>query len=85
MTHTIGVYTSGTTSTTTSLPEPDLELQATFAWMAVSTSEAADQAWFWTPEWQEGEREVDEHLAAGRTQRFGSVDEFLAALERETG
>ena len=26
----------------------------------------ADQAWFWTPEWQEGEREVDEDLRAGR-------------------
>lgn len=27
----------------------------------------ADQAWFWTPEWQKGEREVDEDLRAGRT------------------
>ena len=26
----------------------------------------ADQAWFWTQEWQEGEREVDEDIAAGR-------------------
>ncbi len=27
----------------------------------------ADQAWFWTPEWQKGEREADEDLKAGRT------------------
>ena len=26
----------------------------------------ADQAWFWTPEWQGGEREVDEDIRAGR-------------------
>jgi AbrB family looped-hinge helix DNA binding protein len=26
----------------------------------------ADQAWFWAPEWQKGEREVDEELRAGR-------------------
>ena len=26
----------------------------------------ADQAWFWTPEWQKGEREADEDIRAGR-------------------
>ncbi len=26
----------------------------------------ADQAWFWSREWQEGERHVDEDLRAGR-------------------
>jgi antitoxin PrlF len=26
-----------------------------------------DQAWFWTPEWQAGEREASEDIAAGRT------------------
>ena len=25
-----------------------------------------DQAWYWTPEWQKGEREADEDIAAGR-------------------
>jgi hypothetical protein len=33
---------------------------------------AGSQAWFWTPEWQDGEREADEDLAAGRaTFQFG--------------
>lgn len=42
----------------------------------------ADQAWFWSPEWQEGEREVDADLAAGHRGRiFGSDEDFLAALE----
>lgn len=27
----------------------------------------ADEAWFWTPEWQAREREADEDIKAGRT------------------
>ncbi len=27
----------------------------------------ATQAWFWTPEWQAGEREADQEYAAGLT------------------
>ena len=38
------------------------------------------QAWFWTPEWQESEREADADLAAGKTESFGSGDEFIGAL-----
>jgi hypothetical protein len=41
------------------------------------------QAWFWTPEWQAKEREADEDIAAGRSERFESDEEFFAALERE--
>lgn len=42
----------------------------------------SDQAWFWTPEWQAKEREVDEERAAGiPTRNFGSGEEFLAYLE----
>ena len=41
----------------------------------------ATQAWFWTPEWQEGERQADEDIAAGRVDRYESDEEFLAALE----
>ena len=39
-----------------------------------------NQAWFWTAEWQAGEREADADLAAGRYEDFGSLEEFLAAL-----
>ncbi|HEY7270919.1 MAG TPA: hypothetical protein VH951_13925 [Dehalococcoidia bacterium] len=41
-----------------------------------------DQLWFWTPEWQQKEHEVDERLARGErgtVQR--SNEEFLAALD----
>lgn len=40
----------------------------------------ATQAWFWTPEWQEGEREADADRAAGRVETFDSADGFSAAL-----
>ena len=40
----------------------------------------ATQAWFWTPEWQAGEREADADIAAGRVIRFDSDEEFLAYL-----
>jgi AbrB family looped-hinge helix DNA binding protein len=41
-----------------------------------------DQAWYWAPQWQAGEREVDADLAAGRRGRvFDNDEEFLAALD----
>jgi hypothetical protein len=78
-------YTNGTGATEATVPARALEHRFHFLARSTSTADTSDQAWFWTPEWQAGEREVDEHLAAGRTERFDSVDDFLAALERETG
>jgi len=40
----------------------------------------ATQAWFWTPEWQAGEREADADIAAGRGETFMTGEEFLASL-----
>ena len=40
----------------------------------------ATQAWFWTKEWQEGEREADTDLAGDRLEAFGSGEELLTAL-----
>lgn len=40
----------------------------------------ASQAWFWTEEWQAGEREVDEHVARGELTTFDSVDELVEYL-----
>lgn len=38
------------------------------------------QAWFWSPEWQAGEREADADRDADRVETFASGDEFLDAL-----
>jgi len=41
----------------------------------------ADQAWFWTPEWQEGEREATQQAAEGAGEVFDSSEDFLAAFK----
>ncbi len=41
----------------------------------------ATQAWFWAPAWQQREREVDEHVAAGRTSTYADGHDFLAHLD----
>ncbi|MGA3324577.1 MAG: AbrB/MazE/SpoVT family DNA-binding domain-containing protein [Terriglobia bacterium] len=40
-----------------------------------------DQRWFWTPEWQEKEKEVDEALARGDFKESDSVEELLNDLK----
>jgi AbrB family looped-hinge helix DNA binding protein len=40
----------------------------------------ATQAWFWTSDWQAGEREADADAAAARGETFNSGAEFIAAL-----
>ena len=40
------------------------------------------QAWFWKPEWQVGEREANEDLAAGRSEVFDSDEEFEHRLSQ---
>ena len=42
----------------------------------------ATQAWFWTPEWQEGERRADQEIADGGGEIYYSEEEFEQALER---
>lgn len=41
----------------------------------------ADQHWFWTERWQEREREVDEHVTAGRVAVHHSTEDFLGHLD----
>ena len=41
-----------------------------------------DQAWFWSEEWQAGEREADRELAAKGGGQVFTADEFLDALDR---
>lgn len=41
------------------------------------------QAWYWTEEWQKGEREADEDIAAGRVKTFDNVEDFIKDLNRD--
>jgi AbrB family looped-hinge helix DNA binding protein len=39
------------------------------------------QAYFWTTEWQEAERQAQADIEAGRMKEFASVDELFADLD----
>ena len=41
-----------------------------------------DQEWFWSKEWQAGEREVDEALARGEYEEFDSLEDLFANLHQ---
>jgi AbrB family looped-hinge helix DNA binding protein len=42
-----------------------------------------DQAYFWTERWQQGEREAEEDIRAGRVQDFQTIEDLLADLDDE--
>jgi antitoxin MazE len=42
----------------------------------------ADQAWYWTRSWQQGERKVDEYAESGQAKVSRDMDELLADLDR---
>ena len=42
-----------------------------------------DQAWFWTRRWQEGEREAEEDIRAGRVYHFENAAEAVKFLHRK--
>lgn len=43
---------------------------------------APEDEWFWTPEWQQKEREADEDMANGRYKTYNSAKELIADLHR---
>jgi len=42
------------------------------------------QAYFWTKNWQEGEKEADRDIKAGRVEVFNSADELIKDLEKSS-
>ena len=41
-----------------------------------------EQAWFWTRRWQEGEREAEADIQAGRVHKFGNAKEAINFLRK---
>lgn len=41
------------------------------------------QAWFWSKEWQEEEKEVDEEIKAGKIKTAKNLDELMKDLRDE--
>jgi hypothetical protein len=58
------------------------------SWKAETTSHATyslapdepDQAYYWTAEWQQGEKEADSEIRSGKTRRFSCAEEAIAWL-----
>jgi hypothetical protein len=44
---------------------------------------AAEQTYFWTPEWQAKEKAADKAIAEGRVRTFETVDEMLDLLDAQ--
>lgn len=42
----------------------------------------AEQAWFWTKEWQEAEKEAETDIKAGRVKKFKNVEELIKDLDK---
>ena len=38
------------------------------------------QAWFWSSEWQAGEKQVNQYISRGEIETFDSMEEFLNTL-----
>ncbi len=43
----------------------------------------ASQKWFWTEEWQQGEREAEEDIRSGNIKKFDNVHDLIAELESD--
>jgi len=43
-----------------------------------------DQAWFWTKRWQQGEKEAEEDIHAGRTHQFPDAESAITYLHNQT-
>jgi antitoxin PrlF len=43
----------------------------------------SSQAYFWTKEWQEAEKEASEDIKAGRVKTFNTAEELFTDLDKE--
>lgn len=48
-----------------------------------SSSADVDESWFWSEEWQAGEREAEEDFKAGRYEDFDTIDSLITYLHAE--
>jgi class 3 adenylate cyclase len=44
-----------------------------------------EQAWFWTPAWQAGEREASAQIAAGGLRVYDDMADLFADIDRSVG
>jgi hypothetical protein len=51
--------------------------------MKDKTVTKVDQSWFWTKRWQQGEKEADDDIEAGRVYDFPDAESAIASLNNK--
>lgn len=46
---------------------------------------AKDQSWFWSPEWQKGEREAEENISNNEVKTFNNAEDAISFLRSDKG
>jgi hypothetical protein len=62
------------------LPDGSLDGAAVLLRSIIKGPIDPDQAWFWTPAWQAGEREADQQLTDSEGTVYRSTEEFISHL-----
>ena len=73
------------TSAWAPVPLMELERDSTMAGAADEVEislPAPDQSWFWTPEWQQAEREADKDIREGNVLTFDNVHDLIEHLHK---
>jgi len=52
-------------------------------WLSENISESTEDAWFWSVEWQAGEKQADADLQDGRFKECKTIDEVISFLHAE--
>ncbi len=63
------------------IPAPELCAAGRDAMERAAQASDPDQAWYWTAEWQAGEREADAEIAAGGLKVHDSMEDLFADLD----
>lgn len=63
--------------------DPALRVRLVSVTGTAQAEPSAEQRWFWTPHWQQREREVDEHVAAGRIAVYDNAEALFGALDTQ--
>ncbi|MBI3360732.1 MAG: hypothetical protein HY023_06440 [Chloroflexi bacterium] len=75
------------TSASDTVGEPDVVVIPAFGrirWhVEYPLAASASQAYFWTEQWQESEREADEDIRSGRSREFAGVEELIEWLHSD--
>ena len=60
----------------------ELAIRGTTVTLTPKRAVDLEDAWFWTKAWQEGEREAEADIKAGRVKKAKSAEELIRALKK---